>query len=452
MTILAQLLKNTSSFGRNRIPAQLVIQMTNHCNAQCPQCGMRTTAKIPRAKLCRDEIQRILDAAGRQGVQAVSFTGGEPFLFQEDLIHLIEYAGRAGIPFIRTGTNGFIFRHWDRADFCDRIKTLADRLAATTLRNFWISLDSARPDVHEQMRGLPGVVKGIEKALPIFHAAGIFPSANLGLNRMVGGQATASLNPQAFSSSKEYLTAFYHGFSVALSRFYGRVREMGFTMVNTCYPMSISEEELGAGLSAVYAATTVDAVVRFSAAEKAVLYKVLLDTIPEHRRYLRIFSPLSSIYMLHRQYLQTGRSSGAFGCRGGVDFFFIDANDGNTYPCGYRGNENLGQFWQLDLAALKPNGDCLRCDWECFRDPSELCAPLLQAFSRPLRLARQMTRDTVYRRLWFEDIRYYQACGFFDARKPPAYERLNHFKGKTKGRRSAFPPSCGGLLGLLLLG
>ena len=94
--MFALLFKNTASFGRNRIPAQLVIQMTNHCNAQCPQCGMRTTAKIPRAKLCRDEIQRILDAAGRQGVQAVSFTGGEPFLFQEDLIHLIEYAGRAG--------------------------------------------------------------------------------------------------------------------------------------------------------------------------------------------------------------------------------------------------------------------------------------------------------------------------------------------------------------------
>ena len=428
MTKFARLIRNIRSLSRNRIPAQLIIQMTNHCNARCPQCGMRAAADIQRTRLAPGEILRILDSAGERGVQAVSFTGGEPFLFEEDLIRFIKYAGRAGIPYIRTGTNGFIFRHSERADFCDRIKALVDRLAATPLRNFWISLDSALPEVHEKMRGLPGVVRGIEKALPIFHAAGLFPSANLGLNRMVGGESTALLNLQSFPTSKAYLTTFYHRFRNALERFYDLVRNMGFTMVNTCYPMSISKEELQTGLNAVYAAATVDTVVRFSAVEKAVLYKTLLDTIPEYRDRLRIFSPLSSIYILHRHYLGTGLSSAAFGCRGGVDFFFIDANDGNTYPCGYRGNENLGKFWQLDIAALKPNGDCLRCDWECFRDPSELCAPLLQAFNRPLRLGRQMARDDTYRRLWMEDIRYHRACQFFDARKQPVYEKLRRFR------------------------
>ena len=432
MPMFARWIKNIRSLSRNRIPAQLVIQMTNHCNAQCPQCGMRSSENIQRVRLAPDEIYHTLDAAAQAGVQAVSFTGGEPFLFKEELIQFILYAGRAGIPYIRTGTNGFLFRHPERSDFGDRIKALADRLAATPLRNFWISLDSALPEVHEQMRGLTGVVKGIEKALPIFHAAGIYPSANLGLNRRVGGENTASLHPQSFPSTKEYLTAFYHRFRNALERFYELVGNMGFTMVNTCYPMSISEEECLTGLSAVYAATTVDAVVRFSNLEKAVLYKALKDTIPDHRHRLRIFSPLSSIYMLHRHYLECGRPVGAVGCRGGVDFFFIDAKDGNTYPCGYRGNENMGKFWQLDLGAIKPNGDCRRCDWECFRDPSELCAPLLQVFHRPLGLCRQMKQDKICRRLWLEDIRYYRACGFFDARKPPQYEQLRRF------RKSAF--------------
>ena len=426
-TAFAQLLKSIRSFGRNRIPAQLVIQMTNHCNAQCPQCGMRTTAKIPRVRLAPEEIERILDAAAEKNVQAVSFTGGEPFLFQEDLIRYIAYAGRVGIPYIRTGTNGFIFRHADRVDFPDRIKALADRLAATPLRNFWISLDSAIPEVHEKMRGLPGVVQGIEKALPIFHAAGLFPSANLGLNRMVGGDATAGLTPNAYPSDKEYLTTFYHRFRDALDQFYNLAQNIGFTMVNTCYPMSISQEELSAGLCAVYAATTVDTVVRFSASEKAVLYKVLLDTIHEHRHRLRIFSPLSSLYRLHCQYLKMDKQKGVFGCRGGVDFFFIDAKDGNTYPCGYRGNENLGKFWEIDLSSLKPNGECLRCDWECFRDPSELCAPLLQVWNQPLQLVRHMTRDRMYRRLWLEDILYYKACRFFDARQAPADKSLDRF-------------------------
>lgn len=96
---------------------------------------MRITAKIPRSRVTRAEIYRILDAAGDSDVQAVSFTGGEPFLFQEDLIQFIEYTGRVCIPYIRAGTNGFIFRNSDRADFYDRIKVLADRLAATCLRN-----------------------------------------------------------------------------------------------------------------------------------------------------------------------------------------------------------------------------------------------------------------------------------------------------------------------------
>jgi hypothetical protein len=267
-----------------------------------------------------------------------------------------------------------------------------------------------------------------DKALPIFHAAGIFPWANLGLNRMIGGEATAQLNPLSFRSADEYLEAFYHGFKTALGRFYSLVWDLGFTMVNTCYPMSISEEELRSGLSAVYAATALDAVVCFPKAERAVLYKSLLDTIPAYRDRVRIFSPLSSIYMLHRHYSETDRHPGAFSCRGGVDFFFIDANDGNTYPCGYRGHENLGKFWQLDISALKPNGDCLRCDWECFRDPSELCAPLLQAFHRPQRLARRLFGDKHYFRLWADDIRYYYACGFFDARRPPDRKRLSRFR------------------------
>jgi MoaA/NifB/PqqE/SkfB family radical SAM enzyme len=435
-----QFIRNLQTFTRYRIPGQLVIQMTNHCNAQCPQCGMRATAKIPRRRLDHKQIKRILDAAADKGVQAVSFTGGEPFLFQDDLIRCIEYASGIGIPYIRTGTNGFIFRRSDGADFTDRIKALADRLAGAGLRNFWISLDSAVPEVHEKMRGLPGVVKGVEKALPIFHAAGLFPSANLGLNRMVGGQATAALNPLSFPSAEAYLTAFYLSFKEALNRFYDLVRSMGFTMVNTCYPMSISAEEQSTGLQAVYAATTVDTVVRFTDAEKAALYKVLLDTIPEYRRYLRIFSPLSSIYALHRHYLKQKDPAAAFGCRGGIDFFFIDANDGNTYPCGYRGRENLGKFWALNPALLKLEANCRRCDWECFRDPSELCAPLLQALHRPRQLVRHMSRDKLYRRLWLEDIHYYYACEFFDARRPPDFKRLrarakiiSHFRRSDLG-------------------
>jgi MoaA/NifB/PqqE/SkfB family radical SAM enzyme len=415
-------------FARNRIPAQLVIQFTTHCNARCPQCGMRAASGIKRSRLTRDAIKRILDAAADRNVQAVSFTGGEPLMFVDDLIDLIEHAGQLGIPYIRTGTNGFIFRGREKPDFKDRIETLAGRLAATSLRNFWISLDSADPRVHESMRGLPGVVDGIQAALPIFHKAGVFPSANLGLNRNVGGRQTAGLLPHRFGSRRAYLDTFHQCFRQALGRFYSFVCSLGFTMANTCYPMSIGEDDRAAGLQAVYAATAGDRVVRFSNDEKVMLYQALLDAIVRHRGRLRIFSPLSSIYMLRRQY-QNGCASGTvFGCRGGVDFFFIDAADGDTYPCGYRGAENLGKFWQLDLSRIRPGNDCLRCDWECFRDPSEMCAPLLQAASSPLNLVGRLRADPAFFAYWLQDMRYYQACRYFDGRIPPDFRRLKKFR------------------------
>jgi MoaA/NifB/PqqE/SkfB family radical SAM enzyme len=405
-------------FLANRLPPQLVIQFTNRCNARCPQCGMRVSAKFSRSSLSRQTLMRTLDAAAAKGVRVLSFTGGEPLLHLDLLVELIDYAGSIGIPLVRTGTNGFLFRHSHKPDFENRINRLAQRLAATCLRNFWISLDSVDVEVHEQMRGLDGVVAGIEKALPIFHAHGLYPSANLGINRQLAGAATQNLRADRFVSPEAYLTAFYECFCDAFDRFYRFTRHLGFTTVNACYPMSISAREQSSGLNAVYAASATEDVVRFSDSEKAMLYKALIDTIPKHRRHIRIFSPLSSLYMLGQQYSKPDIKPDAFGCRGGVDFFFISAEDGNTYPCGFRGNENLGKFWRLDLNSLAPNGECHRCDWECFRDPSELCAPLLQSIHHPVRLSRRLYRNPTYLKHWLQDIRYYKACDWFNGREP----------------------------------
>ncbi|MFO7635228.1 MAG: glycosyltransferase, partial [Caldilinea sp.] len=55
----------------------------------------------------------------------------------------------------------------------------------------------------------------------------------------------------------------------ALGRFYRFVETLGFTMVNTCYPMSVETATAADGLAPVYAATAADAVVRYRRAEKA---------------------------------------------------------------------------------------------------------------------------------------------------------------------------------------
>lgn len=413
--------KNSSSFQytdvfpllRGRVPGQLVIQYTDRCNATCPQCSMRVGSSFTRSKLSLDNAKRIIDQAAANGVKAISLTGGEPMLFLEELIQLIKYAGTAGIPYVRTGTNGFIFRRSEREEFSDRIRRIAEQLAETPLRNFWISIDSADPSVHEEMRGLPGVIGGIEKALPIFHEYGIYPAANLGINRNAGG-LDITLNPALAESSPE---TYYISAVRIFRKFYNFVADLGFTMVNACYPMSLEPQE-PEGLNPVYGAASADQVVRFTGAEKILIFRALLNIIPEYRPKIRIFTPRSSLYALIKQY--EGQKDYGAPCQGGIGFFYVNAADCDTYPCGYRGGENLGKFWDLDLRRITARAYCRECDWECFRDPSELIAPIMDLLRSPLNLAARFRRDREYFKIWLDDISYCKACDFFDGRKPYA--------------------------------
>ncbi len=398
-------LENVTPLFNGRIPGQLIIQYTDICNARCPQCSMRVTKDFQRSKLSEDEICKIIDSAAEQKIQAISFTGGEPFLFKDELINLIQYASDKGIPFIRTGTNGYMFTPWRSQEFLYEVHTLAERLSRTNLRNLWISIDSADAETHEQMRGLRGVIKGIEIALPIFHEYGIYPAANLGINRNIGGFGKI---PMKMTDK----AAFYEAFKDSFEKFYRFVIDLGFTMTNACYPMSTDDTEKRED-TAVYGAASGSSLVTFSKKEKALLFQALMDTIPKFRSRIRIFTPLVSLYSLIKQY--EGQGDFSMPCRGGIDFFYIDAKEGNTYPCGYRGNENLGKFYDLDLKRIDQKPSCKACDWECFRDPSEQIGFLIETIRKPVKSIRE--KETQYKKLWKEDMKYYSQSSYFNGRK-----------------------------------
>jgi len=46
---------------------------------------MRITNKIERKRIPVTDIKKIIDAAARRNIQSISFTGGEPLLFPDDL-------------------------------------------------------------------------------------------------------------------------------------------------------------------------------------------------------------------------------------------------------------------------------------------------------------------------------------------------------------------------------
>lgn len=354
-------------------------------------------------------------------MRSLSFTGGEPLLFLDDVVELINYADYAGIPYIRTGTNGFFLKNWERPDFEAKVSRIAEKLASTKLYNFWISLDSAVAEDHESIRGLPGIVKGIEKSLPIFHRHGIYPSANLGLNRAIGGR-----DCQPFLTDTD-AEAFEQVFTESFERFYTFVEALGFTIVNACYPMSsetgCGEKNNGEIDAQLYGAASNDAMIVFSKEEKRILFKALYNTIPKYRGNLRIFSPRCSLYSLQRKF--NGDRTPLFSCRGGHDFFFAECNEGKIYPCGYR-DEPFDTLPDL----TRRNGkiiDCDRCEWECFRDPSDLMGPFAELFSRPLKLMGKVRQDPEFFKILKDDLFYYRACDYFNGRQAPDFSKMKPF-------------------------
>lgn len=404
-------------------PGQLVVQITDRCNARCPQCAMRTTSNFKRYSLDRDEMFKIINSARSQGIKAISFTGGEPLLMVDDLCDYINRAGKNKIPFIRTGTNGFQFSSSHKPNFKDKVSRLAEKLSNTPLRNFWISLDSADPELHEQMRGFKGVFKGISKALPIFEEHGIYPSVNLGINRNLGGNLTRNLSKNDYSSGNAYENAVYNTYCQAFSKFYETAIDMGFTIVNACYPMSVDEGCMD--LDPVYQASATDHVIKFTPTEKRMIFAALRDTIPKYRSSIRIFSPMASLNALVKEL--DGEDQATYPCQGGINYLFIDAKSGDTYPCGYRGKDNFGKLYSMNGSGQLNSKECRKCDWECFRDPSELAGPIIECFSAPHRLAKKLIQNPGHFRLWAKDLLYYRACDYFNGRKAPDYKKIAHF-------------------------
>jgi len=374
---------------------------------------MRSSEPFSRTSLSEDNIKKLIDDAALRKISIISFTGGEPLLSLSLLVRLINYASGAGIRYIRTGTNGFMFGNPEENGFNQRVNDVVNALAPTKLRNFWISIDSCEPLTHEQMRGFPGVISGIRRALPVFHAAGLYPAANIGINRNMAG--TGFFDCAGIEEIQTEQVA------VAAGKILSFVKDLGFTMVNMCYPMSIEEPQTPTRISsAVYAATSRDSIVHFSSVEKSALFAGLSEAIATHRSGLRIFTPRASLHALRQGLAQPNRRT--YPCRGGSDFFFASSN-GNVYPCGYRGNEPLGESWGKDQAEPW----CYKCEWECFRDPSELFGPIADLVSAPWRLAHRCLKDPAFLNLWIDDMRYFAACGFHNSRTAPNYAALAKF-------------------------
>ena len=328
---IKNIVQTTASLLAGNVPGQLIIQYTDHCNALCPQCGMRKTEKFKRSRISVETAKRIIDEAAENNIQALSLTGGEPFLFFDEMIQLLNHCTKNGIKYSRTGTNGFLFQDPDRKDFDKRIHGIAESLGTTTLRNFWISIDSGDAVTHNAMRGFKNVIQGIEKALPILEQYSIFPSANLGINRKFNLPFAKRFPKPCVTLSADERALFSESLFEGFCSFFQFAIDLGFTCMSLCYPMCSNSATME---NTVYGASSPNAIVDFSDQERSIIYQTLLDVIPRFRSKIRIFTPLCSLCALARQY--SGTHPQPFSCRGGINYFFFSAADAALYPCGYK--------------------------------------------------------------------------------------------------------------------
>jgi MoaA/NifB/PqqE/SkfB family radical SAM enzyme len=139
----AALINSTPKIGfiseRNKLKAtRAEIELTNRCNLKCSYCY----AEVNKSKieLSTEQWIEVLTGMWRHGLRAVLFSGGEPFI-RNDILRLLEWSASKFI--VEINSNGYYIN--------DQV---AEALGCLNLKVVQISLDSARSEYHDSVRGI----------------------------------------------------------------------------------------------------------------------------------------------------------------------------------------------------------------------------------------------------------------------------------------------------------
>lgn len=136
------------------IPTNLMIELTTCCNLQCGHCYCDSNP-YRKETIPTDDLLKVLDILHRNGLHSVELTGGEPFM-HPDIEKILDFCAERFSP-LGILTNGTLI-HESRADHLAKFK---DQIVCN------VSLDSSIPEIHDEIRGVPGswerTVKGIRR-------------------------------------------------------------------------------------------------------------------------------------------------------------------------------------------------------------------------------------------------------------------------------------------------
>ena len=136
------------------------IAVTFRCMCKCAHCGSASYRVSAKDEMSTGEIKKIIKDLREVGVNSINFFGGEP-LIRKDLPELVRYVKSFGMG-VAIDTNGYLL---DR----DIALTLAD----AGMDMVHVSIDSADPETHDRMRGVPGIFDRAVAAIGYSKEAGM---------------------------------------------------------------------------------------------------------------------------------------------------------------------------------------------------------------------------------------------------------------------------------------
>jgi len=134
-------------------PARMDLAVTYRCNLNCAKCYNNEDRERP--ELATQQWLEICETLWKIGIPQVVFTGGEPTL-REDIVELVAQAEEFVTGLVTNGT---------------RLEELAEPLRDASLDYAQVTVESHRPEIHDEMTGAPGsharTVAGVRKALEV---------------------------------------------------------------------------------------------------------------------------------------------------------------------------------------------------------------------------------------------------------------------------------------------
>jgi MoaA/NifB/PqqE/SkfB family radical SAM enzyme len=126
------------------MPSEVWLKLTERCNCRCQMCDIWKNNIHAEGELSTQDWKNVLLGFRKWlGKKHIWFTGGEPFL-RKDCIELISYGSSLGLS-IGVITNGILLDS-------SRISQLME----SGLKEFHVSIDSMRAEIHDHLRGITG--------------------------------------------------------------------------------------------------------------------------------------------------------------------------------------------------------------------------------------------------------------------------------------------------------